>query len=138
MQHAEFVLGIALRHTLASVNGRHVAAGPFSLYRRSVRMELGGFRFGHQTEDMEMALRIQKAGYAIDSAPRARVYTKVPRSVPALIKQRTRWTSGFLRNVSQEYRSPVGNPRYGALGMIVLPLGFLALIGGLVAFFAAV
>lgn len=138
MQHAEFILGIALRHILASVNGLHVTPGPFSLYRRSVLMKLGGFRFGHQTEDMEMALRIQKAGYAIDSAPRARVYTKVPRSVPALVKQRTRWTSGFLRNVSLDYRSLVGNPKYGALGVLVLPLGFLAIIGGLVAFFTIV
>lgn len=138
MQHAEFVLGIALRHTLAAVNGLHVTPGPFSLYRKSVLKELGGFRFGHQTEDMEMALRIQKAGYAIDSAPRARVYTKVPRSVPALVKQRTRWTSGFLRNVSQEYRGLVGNPKYGALGMIVLPLGFTAILGGLVAFLTAI
>lgn len=137
MQHAEFVLGIALRHTLAAVNGLHVTPGPFSLYRRSVLEELGGFRFGHQTEDMEMALRIQKAGYTIDSAPRARVYTKVPRKVSALVKQRTRWTSGFLRNVSREYRSLIGNPRYGALGMIVLPLGFAAVAGGLIAFAVA-
>jgi cellulose synthase/poly-beta-1,6-N-acetylglucosamine synthase-like glycosyltransferase len=136
MQQAEFVLGIALRHILAAVNGLHVTPGPFSLYRRSVLMELGGFRFGHQTEDMEMALRIQKAGYAIDSAPRARVFTKVPRSVPALVKQRTRWTSGFLRNVSQEYRVLLGNPKYGALGVLILPLGFLAVFGGLIAFAA--
>lgn len=134
MQHAEFVLGIAVRHILAAVNGLYVTPGPFSLYRRSVILELGGFSFGHQTEDMEMALRIQKAGYAIDSAPRARVYTKAPRSVPALVKQRTRWTSGFLRNMTREYRSLVGNPKHGALGTIVLPLGFLAIIGGLTTF----
>jgi cellulose synthase/poly-beta-1,6-N-acetylglucosamine synthase-like glycosyltransferase len=132
MQNAEFVLGIALRHILAAVNGLYVTPGPFSLYRRSVIDELGGFRFGHQTEDMEMALRIQKAGYAIESAHTARVFTKVPRTVPKLIKQRTRWTSGFMRNMLHEYRSLVGNPRYGALGTIVLPLGFLAILGGIV------
>lgn len=134
MQHAEFVLGIAVRHILAAVNGLYVTPGPFSLYRRSVVLSLGGFSYGHQTEDMEMALRIQKAGYRIDSAPRARVYTKAPRSVPALVKQRTRWTSGFLRNMTREYRSLVGNPHHGALGVIVLPLGFLAIIGGLTTF----
>lgn len=138
MQHAEFVLGIALRHILAAVNGLYVTPGPFSLYRRSVLVELGGFRYGHQTEDMEMALRIQKAGYAIDSAPKARVYTKAPKSVPALVKQRTRWTSGFLRNMTLEYRGLVGNPKYGALGMLVLPLGFFAIIGGLLTFFTMV
>lgn len=134
MQNAEFVLGIALRHILAAVNGLHVTPGPFSLYRRSVLVELGGFRYGHQTEDMEMALRIQKAGYWIDSAPKARVYTKGPKTVPALVKQRTRWTSGFLRNMMHEYRDLIGNPRYGALGTLVLPLGFFAIMGGIVMF----
>jgi len=138
MQNAEFILGIALRHILAAVNGLYVTPGPFSLYRKDIVLELGGFRFGHQTEDMEMALRIQKAGYAIDNAPRARVYTKGMRSVPALVKQRTRWTSGFLRNVLTDYRSLIGNPRYGALGLIVLPLGFAAIIGGLVTFFIVI
>lgn len=134
MQNAEYILGIALRHILATVNGLYVTPGPFSVYRRDVVIELGGFRNGHNTEDMEMALRIQKAGYAIESAPLARVFTKAPRSVPALVKQRTRWTTGFLRNMLNEYRSLVGNPRYGALGLIVLPLGFLAIIGGITMF----
>lgn len=134
MQNAEFILGIALRHILAAVNGLYVTPGPFSLYRRDVLIALGGFRFGHQTEDMEMALRIQRAGYAIDSAPRARVYTKGMKTVPLLIKQRTRWTSGFLRNTLQDYRDLIGNPRYGALGLIVLPLGFFAIIGGVLLF----
>lgn len=131
MQNAEYILGIALRHILATVNGLYVTPGPFSLYRKDLVVELGGFREGHKTEDMEMALRIQRAGFAIDSAPAARVYTKAPSSVPALVKQRVRWTSGFLRNMLYEYRDLVGNPRFGALGLIVLPLGFMAVVGGI-------
>lgn len=137
MQNAEYILGIALRHALSVVNGIYVTPGPFSLYRRDIVLALGGFRHGHQTEDMEMALRMQRAGYLIDNAPRARVFTKVPRSVPKLVKQRTRWTSGFLRNVLYDYRDLVGNPRYGTLGLLVLPLGFAAIIGGITLFFLA-
>lgn len=137
MQNAEYILGIALRHILATVNGLHVTPGPFSLYRRDVVLTLGGFRNGHNTEDMEMALRIQRAGYRIDSAHTARVFTKVPRSVPALIKQRVRWTSGFLRNVLYDYRDLVGNPRYETLGLLILPLGFAAIIGGVALFVLA-
>ncbi len=131
MQNAEYIFGIILRHALATVNGIHVTPGPFSLYRRSVVDALGGFQFGYQTEDMEMALRLQRAGYRIDSAPRARVYTKAPATLPKLVKQRVRWTSGFLRNVLGEYRGLVGRRQYGALGIIVLPLGFLAIASGL-------
>lgn len=137
MQNAEYIIGIAARHALSAVNGIYVTPGPFSFYRRSVIEELGGFRHAHQAEDMEMALRIQRAGYEIENAPRSRVYTKVPRSVPKLIKQRTRWTTGFLRNVMTDYRDLVGNPKFGTLGLLVLPLGFVAIIGGAFLFFVA-
>lgn len=127
MQNAEYTFGITLRHSLSSVNGLYVTPGPFSFYRRSIVDKLGGFRYGHQTEDMEMALRIQKAGYKIANSPRARVYTKAPDTLPKLVKQRTRWTSGFLRNIFGEYRDLIGNRNYGALGMIVLPSALISI-----------
>jgi cellulose synthase/poly-beta-1,6-N-acetylglucosamine synthase-like glycosyltransferase len=134
MQHIEYILGIALRHILSAVNGIHVTPGPFSLYRRDIVLKVGGFRYGHQAEDMEMALRLQREGYWIDNAVKARVYTKVPTTVSALVKQRTRWTSGFLRNVAFDYRDLIANPRFGVLGLMVLPLGFLAIVGGVIVF----
>ena len=137
MQNAEYTFGITLRHAFASVNGLYVTPGPFSFYRRSVVEELGGFRYGHQTEDMEMALRIQQAGYKIENAPRARVYTKAPDTLFKLIKQRTRWTSGFLRNILGEYRGLIGNRRHGALGMLVLPSALLS-IGSSILLFSLV
>jgi cellulose synthase/poly-beta-1,6-N-acetylglucosamine synthase-like glycosyltransferase len=138
MQNAEYIFGITVRHILSAVNGIYVTPGPFSVYRRSVVEELGGFRHAHQAEDMEMALRIQRAGYEIDNAPRARVYTKVPHTVPKLIKQRTRWTTGFLRNVMFDYRDLVGSPKHGILGLIVLPFGFVSILAGIGLFFLAI
>ncbi len=138
MQNAEYIFGIALRHALSAVNGIYVTPGPFSVYRRSVIEKIGGFRHAHQAEDMEMALRMQRAGYQIENSPRARVYTKVPRTVAKLVKQRTRWTTGFLRNVMKDYRDMVGNPKYGVLGLVVLPLGFAAVIGGVALFALAI
>ncbi len=134
MQNAEYVFGIALRHAIASVNGLYVTPGPFSFYRRSIIEEVGGFRFGHQTEDMEMALRIQQVGYRIENAPRARVYTKAPASVSTLLQQRTRWTTGFLRNILGEYRGLIGSYAHGALGMLILPIALLSLVGGMLIF----
>ena len=138
MQNAEYIFGITLRHVLSSVNGLYVTPGPFSLYRRRVVLALGGFREGHKTEDLEMALRLQKACYWIENAPRARVYTKAPLTLAALIKQRARWTTGFMRNVGIEYRGLIGRRRYGALGTIVLPLGFMAIASGILVFCLAI
>ncbi len=134
MQNAEYTFGITLRHALASINGLYVTPGPFSFYRHSTIKELGGFRHGHQTEDMEMALRLQHAGYGIENAPRARVYTKSPETLLALIKQRTRWTSGFLRNVLGEYRSLIGSRKHGVLGMLILPVSLIAVVSTLLLF----
>jgi len=133
MQNAEYTFGITLRHAFASVNGLYVTPGPFSFYRRAIVEKLGGFRYGHQTEDMEMALRIQHAGYGIENAPRARVYTKAPATIASLVKQRTRWISGFLRNILGEYRSLIGS-RHGVLGMLVLPSALLAIGSGIMLF----
>ncbi len=135
MQSAEYMFGITLRHTIASINGLYVTPGPFSFYRHSVIKELGGFRYGHQTEDMEMALRIQQAGYGIENAPRARVYTKTPNTLSTLLKQRIRWTTGFLRNILGEYRGLIGNKRYGALGVLMLPTALLSIGSGMTLFF---
>ena len=135
MQNAEYIFGITLRHSIATVNGLYVTPGPFSFYRHTVVRELGGFRYGNQTEDMEMALRIQQAGYYIENAPHARVYTSAPSTLPRLVKQRTRWTSGFLRNVLGEYRGLIGNRRHGALGILMLPTALLSIGSGLLLFF---
>ncbi|MFA5998262.1 MAG: glycosyltransferase [Candidatus Paceibacterota bacterium] len=135
MQNAEYIFGITFRHAIASINGLYVTPGPFSFYRRAIIEKLGGFRYGHQTEDMEMALRIQQAGYGIENAPRARVYTKAPSTIMKLLKQRTRWTSGFLRNIFGEYRGLIANRRHGALGMLMLPSALLAIGSGMVLFF---
>ena len=134
MQNAEYIFGITFRHAMASVNGLYVTPGPFSFYRHSILEELGKFSHGHQTEDMEMALRIQQAGYEIENAPRARVYTKAPHTIRKLLKQRARWTSGFLRNVLGEYRGLIGNRKRGALGMIVLPAALIAVVSGILLF----
>lgn len=131
MQNAEYIYGIVLRHVMSTVQGIHVTPGPFSLYRREVVRNLGNFRSAYQTEDLEMCLRLQKAGYLIEHARYARVYTKAPATIASLLKQRTRWTSGFLRNVLYDYRDLVGKSKYGALGMIVLPIAFPAMIGGI-------
>jgi cellulose synthase/poly-beta-1,6-N-acetylglucosamine synthase-like glycosyltransferase len=138
MQNAEYTFGITLRHTLASINGLYVTPGPFSFYRRSILDIVGEFRHGHQTEDMEMALRLQLQGYEIENAPRARVYTKSPSTVLGLVKQRTRWTSGFLRNVLGEYRGLIADRRYGVLGMLVLPVAIIAVGSSILLFSYAI
>jgi cellulose synthase/poly-beta-1,6-N-acetylglucosamine synthase-like glycosyltransferase len=130
MQEAEYLFGITLRHTLASVNALYVTPGPFTIFRKKIFDELGPFRPAHQTEDMEIAMRLQRAGWKIQNAPKASVFTKAPTTIRSLIKQRVRWTSGFLRN-SYDYRDLIGNKKSGVLGLMILPLAVISIFSGI-------
>lgn len=136
MQNAGYHLGVFNRFTLASLGSAFITPGPFSIFRTSVVRETGGWRHGHSTEDLEMALRIQHMGYLIGNAPRAIVYTGTPRTFRALFRQQVRWTYGFLRNAI-DYRHMFGSRSYGNLGLVVLPMALLS-IGIAIFFFVRV
>jgi poly-beta-1,6-N-acetyl-D-glucosamine synthase len=70
--------------------------GPASAFRSEVFKTVGGFRSNMLTEDMELTLRLHKAGMPITYAEHARVYTEAPNTIQGLIKQRTRWRRGHL------------------------------------------
>jgi cellulose synthase/poly-beta-1,6-N-acetylglucosamine synthase-like glycosyltransferase len=134
MQYAEYAFSITLRHAFASINSLYVTPGPFSFYRRSIFGKLGLFKHAYLAEDMEMAMRMQRAGMCIGNALRARVYTKGPSTLPKLITQRVRWTTGFLRNMLFDYHDLIGSQKNAVLGLLVLPLGFTAIAGGIFMF----
>jgi cellulose synthase/poly-beta-1,6-N-acetylglucosamine synthase-like glycosyltransferase len=75
-------------------------------------------------------------GLKIVNAHTATVYTTVPKTVRALLRQRTRWSQGFLEN-SRDYKYMYFNPRYGNFGLLVLPFGLFAFFAGLYSAFYA-
>ncbi len=121
MQTNEYRWGVFLRRMLSSMGALYVTPGPFSIFRSTVFKELGDYRHAHLTEDMEMALRMQKHHYKIVNSHSAHVYTVTPHKIGGLIKQRTRWTYGFLNNVF-DYRELFFNRKYGNIGLFILPI----------------
>lgn len=136
MQNVEYRLSIFNRFILAALGAVFITPGAFSVLRTSTVRALGGWRYAHSTEDMEMALRLQKAGHMIANAPRAVVHTATPRTLRALYKQRVRWTYGWLRNAA-DYHSMIGNRTYGTLSALVLPAALVS-IAAAIYFFARV
>ena len=136
IQNAEYTLSVFNRFIFAVLGSVFIAPGPFSIFRASVVRNLGGWRHGHSTEDMEMALRMQANGHKIANAPTASVYTSTPRELPGLFRQRVRWTYGWLRN-AVDYRHMIGNRAYGNLGIIILPTALLSIATGIY-FFAKI
>lgn len=121
MQKVEYTLGVFWRSILAELNSLYVTPGPFSIFRKSVFEKIGLYRKAHNTEDMEMAMRLQSHNLKIVCANDAVVHTSSPRSVHKLYKQRVRWTSGFLQNL-RDYKKIIFNTKHGHLGALVLPV----------------
>lgn len=121
VQKIEYSWGIFLRRMLSSLGALYVTPGPFSIFRTKVFRELGGYRHAHHTEDLEIALRLQKHHYKIVNSHGAHVYTVAPLRFPALFKQRVRWTYGFLNNAI-DYRELFFNKKYGHIGIFILPI----------------
>jgi len=127
MQAVEYTFGIFYKKMFDNLSAINVLPGPFSIYKRAVFSQIGPFRHAHNTEDLEMALRIQEHHYKIKNAHKALVYTVGPRTLYKLYKQRVRWTGGFLQN-SLDYKRLVFNPKYGNFGLLVLPVTLLTAV----------
>lgn len=133
VQKIEYSWGIFLRRMLSSIGALYVTPGPFSIFRVRVFRELGGYVHGHHTEDLEMALRMQKHRYKIVNSHGAHVYTVAPAQLRALYKQRVRWTYGFLNNAI-DYREMFFNKKYGHIGIFILPIATSSIFSTLFVF----
>jgi len=130
MQAVEYTFGIFYKKMFDNLSALNVLPGPFSMYRREIFAKIGIFHHAHNTEDMEIAFRMQAHGLKIANAHTAFVYTTVPKTIRTLIKQRTRWSQGFLQN-SRDYSYMYLNPRFGNFGMLILPIGLTAFFAGI-------
>jgi cellulose synthase/poly-beta-1,6-N-acetylglucosamine synthase-like glycosyltransferase len=115
---------------LSSMGALYVTPGPFSIFRTQVFRELGGYRYAHMTEDMEMAMRMQKNRYKIVNSHGAHVYTVTPSTLRGLVKQRARWTYGFLNN-GIDYKEMFFNKKYGNIGLFILPIATFSIFSAL-------
>lgn len=121
IQKVEYDWGIFLRKILSLLDALYVTPGPFSFFRREVFENIGDYKSAHNTEDMEMAMRMQTHGYKIKNCHTAFVYTIAPDRFSKLFVQRIRWTYGFLKNVI-DYRDLFFNKKQGHLGFLILPI----------------
>jgi cellulose synthase/poly-beta-1,6-N-acetylglucosamine synthase-like glycosyltransferase len=115
----EYALGISLSlGALSKLDSIHVTPGPFTIFRKSMLDKLGGFDVKNMTEDLEIAYRIQKAGYKIGCCLSTKVYTEVPSDFKTLYKQRKRWYTGALHTLFK-HKDVVFNSRLGVFGYFI-------------------
>ncbi len=133
-QKAEYYMAVYVKKMLAFINGIHVTPGPLTIFRRKVFDDLGPYRHAHNTEDMEIAYRMQKNGYRIDQCNDAYVYTNTPPTVKKLYKQRLRWIYGFINNTI-DYKEILLKKKYGNFAMFTVPAGVVSIFAASYLFF---
>jgi len=96
LQEWDYFLGIAVVKRVQSLlQGTLVAQGAFSIYRRAVLREIGGWR---ETvgEDIVLTWAMLQRGYRVGYAENAFVFTNVPDQYGAYYRQRKRWSRGLI------------------------------------------
>ncbi|HSQ78812.1 MAG TPA: glycosyltransferase [Nitrospirota bacterium] len=119
-------------------NSLLILSGTFSLFHKQTVIDAGGFKVGNVSEDMEMIVRLhrhklkQGKPYRIRFVSDPICWTEVPRTLKMLARQRRRWHVGLIQSI-YENREMLFNPKFGAIGMVVMPYYVLfEIIGPLV------
>lgn len=129
MQKPEYEAALFLKKIQNALGAIYVAPGPLSVFRKTVFEKIGKYKEAHHTEDLEIALRMQMNHMKIVYAENSIVYTKGPVTWRALLKQRVRWTYGFLKNMfSKEYLPLLFSSKYGSIGQLILPFAIISIV----------
>jgi len=117
---------LLFRTTCAATNTLMILSGAFGLFRRDAVIAVGGYDPKAIGEDMDLTFRLQRHfrrlgqpfRIAFDPSPLA--CTQAPEDMASLRSQRYRWRRGLMQTLWR-YRGMIGNPRYGLVGIGVLP-----------------
>jgi len=123
LQRIEYMITILSRKMLTFLNALFITPG-CAVFRTNVLRKLGGFDEHDITEDLEIGLRLRKAGWSIENSLNAVVWTDVPSSFRTITRQRVRWYRGMIHNL-RKYWGLIG--QHNDLGVFVMPF---MLLGG--------
>ena len=131
-----FLLG---RTGWSTLQGMLIISGAFGMFRRELILELGGLDEHCMGEDCELVTRIHRhmregghRDYKLVFVSEPVCWTEVPSTREVLARQRRRWSRG-LAEVLWKHRRMMFNPKYGRIGMVVMPhYLFFELLGPIV------
>jgi len=112
------------RKLFNDMNSDFIISGAFGVFRKKDLLKIRGYDLSAVGEDMEIVMRIQELFHSqnrkFSYIKEAVCFTYVQPTLPKLLKQRDRWQRGLLDSFIK-HRRMIFNPKYGCLGLIVLP-----------------
>ena len=135
-QEVEYIrLFLLARMGWSTLNSVPNVSGGLGLFDKEMAIRSGGYDRSSFAEDMDLTFRMCRfakenaVDYAIRYVPKTLCWTEAPTGLGALKRQRTRRAMGLAQLIGAQF-TMFFKPRYGRMGMIVLPnsfvLGFLA------------
>ncbi len=94
LQYLEFLFSFYFKKADSLFNTIYIIGGAAGAFRRSVFERVGLYSSKNITEDIDLSVRIQKAGMRIVYAADAVVYTEAATTFKGLVAQRLRWKRG--------------------------------------------
>lgn len=91
--HIEQLYNSLMRSLFTKVNANIATPGPLSLYRKDALNSIGGFSTKGYAEDLDIAIRLIRKGYAVSYAEGV-AETNMPYTVSGFVKQRRRFILG--------------------------------------------
>ena len=117
---------LAARTGWSAINGLLIISGAFGVFRRTAVVEVGGFAPDSIGEDFELCVRLHRKAreqhreYRLEFVTDPVCWTEVQTHLRQLGGQRSRWHRGLVDTLWR-HRRMIGNPRYGAVGLLSLP-----------------
>lgn len=117
------------------LNSLMIISGAFGIFDRKAVLEVGGYLTDTVGEDIELIVRLHRHNlredndYTIRFLPEPICWTEVPTDYRSLRNQRNRWHRGLADSIWR-HKKMLFNPKYGHIGLLVLPFFlFFELIG---------
>jgi cellulose synthase/poly-beta-1,6-N-acetylglucosamine synthase-like glycosyltransferase len=117
--HIEQLYNSLLRSLFAKINVNIVTPGPLSVYRRDCLRKINGFNTKGLSEDVDVALRLLKAGYTIRFSDKSVSETTMPVDPKGFARQRNRFARGWINIFKKHLRLD-----HTFMSIYTLPLAF--------------
>ena len=126
-QTYEYIRNFVSRYAWMRAESLLLISGAFASFRREALIDVGGFDPECLVEDYELIHRLRR--FSVDHDKRwtvrvigaAQAFTDAPSTLASFLRQRRRWFAGFLQTQYWN-RDMAGNPRYGAVGLLMMPI----------------
>ena len=126
-QTYEYIRNFLSRYAWMQAHSLLLISGAFAGFRREALVRIGGFDPECLVEDYEVMHRLHRfgtdhaLGWEVRVIGTAFATTDSPAELMTFLRQRRRWFAGFLQTQFWN-RDMIGNPRYRALGTVMLPV----------------